>query len=156
MSEPAASRRLAISWIRLHSDCLALVEKLRPHGPFSALITVTRGGLVPASIVARELSLRVVETISIASYERELRGELRYLKEIAPRFLQDRGAGVLIVDDLSDTGQTASALRQLLPGALLATVYAKPLGVPHIDLFVEAVPQDTWIDFPWDLAPDNG
>ena len=36
--------------------------------PFEAIVCITRGGLVPAAIVARELDLRLVETVCVASY----------------------------------------------------------------------------------------
>ena len=61
--------------------------------------------------------------------------------------------GWLIVDDLVDTGETAKALKLMLPKAHLATVYAKPAGRPLVDTFVTEVSQDTWIFFPWDLEP---
>ena len=40
----------------------------------------------------------------------------------------DKGAGVLIIDDLVDTGATARVVREILPKAHFATVYAKPAG----------------------------
>ena len=38
------------------------------------------------------------------------------------------GDGYLLIDDLVDTGRTAQAVRQLLPKAYFATLYAKPAG----------------------------
>ena len=58
----------------------------------------------------------------------------------------------LIVDDLVDTGKTAKVVRELLPGAHFATVYAKPMGRPMVDTFITEVSQDTWIYFPWDTG----
>ena len=63
------------------------------------------------------------------------------------------GAGWLIVDDLVDTGDTARVVRAMLPRAHFATVYAKPAGRPLVDTFITEVSQDTWILFPWDIAP---
>ena len=60
------------------------------------------------------------------------------------------GEGLLIVDDLVDTGRTAKIVRDMLPRAHFATVYAKPAGRPLVDTFVTEVSQDTWILFPWD------
>ena len=126
---------------------------LSESGPFSAMVTITRGGLVPAAIVARELTIRVIETISIASYHSELKqGELEILKDMRPEFRENGGAGILVVDDLVDTGNTARVMRNLLPNAHFATVYAKPLGRPLVDTFITEVSQDTWIYFPWDLG----
>ena len=62
------------------------------------------------------------------------------------------GKGLLIVDDLVDTGKTAALVRQMLPDAHFATVYAKPKGRPLVDTFITEVSQDTWIFFPWDTA----
>ena len=63
-----------------------------------------------------------------------------------------RGRGVLLVDDLVDTGKTAKVVREIVPRAHLATVYAKPMGRPLVDTFITEVSQDTWIYFPWDTG----
>jgi xanthine phosphoribosyltransferase len=142
-----------VSWDQFHRDARALAWRLNGAGPFDAIVTVTRGGLVPAAIVARELNLRLIETICISSYEHIRQGELRVLKGVASELVQKSGGGgngVLIVDDLVDTGKTARVVRDLLPNAHFATVYAKPMGRPLVDTFITEVSQDTWIVFPWD------
>ena len=53
---------------------------------------------------------------------------------------------------LVDTGKTAKVVREIVPRAHLATVYAKPMGRPLVDTFITEVSQDTWIYFPWDTA----
>ena len=113
---------------------------------FNGIIAVTRGGLVPAAIIARELDIRLVDTVCVASYTwQEQQGEIEMLKGV-----DGDGAGMLIVDDLVDTGRTAKIVRDMLPRAHFATVYAKPAGRPLVDTFVTEVSQDTWILFPWD------
>jgi xanthine phosphoribosyltransferase len=139
-----------VSWDQFHRDARALAWRLNGAGPFDAIVTVTRGGLVPAAIVARELNLRLIETICISSYEQIRQGELKVLKGVASELVRKSGGGVLIVDDLVDTGKTARVVRDLLPNAHFATVYAKPMGRPLVDTFVTEVSQDTWIVFPWD------
>lgn len=148
-----APRRFPVSWDQFHRDCRALAWRLSALGPFSAMVTVTRGGLVPAAIVARELSIRIIETVSIASYgDADQQDAARVLKPMAEGFGAGEGAGILVVDDLVDTGQTARLMRTMLPRAHYACVYAKPLGRALIDTFVTEVSQDTWIYFPWDLG----
>ena len=146
-------RGFYVSWDEMHRDTRALAWRLldmHNANPFSGIIAITRGGLVPAAIIARELEIRVIDTISVASYDEKAQGELQELKET-----QDVGDGTgwLIIDDLVDTGKTARAIRDLMPSAHFATVYAKPEGRPLVDTFVTEVSQDTWIYFPWDLAP---
>ncbi len=139
-------RFFPVSWDELHRDARALAWRLAELGPFHGIVAVARGGLVPAHIVARELDIRLVDTVCVASYEETRQGELRVLKSVA-----GDGAGWLVVDDLVDTGRTGRVLREMLPRAHFATVYAKPAGRPVVDTFVTEVSQDTWILFPWDL-----
>ena len=143
------NKMFPVSWSELHRDARALAWRLADLGPFKGLVAITRGGLVPAAIIARELNLRLIDTICSSTYDRMTRGaKLEILKGAIAE--QDKGRGWLIVDDLVDTGVTAKAVRALLPQAHFATVYAKPAGRPLVDSFITEVSQDTWILFPWD------
>jgi xanthine phosphoribosyltransferase len=144
-----------VSWDQFHRDARALAWRLAETGPFAAIVCITRGGLVPAAIVARELGIRLIETVCVASYDHITQGELRLLKTVAADIAAlggGRGKGVLVVDDLVDTGRTIALVRELLPQAQVAAVYAKPLGRPLVDTFITEVSQDTWIFFPWDTG----
>ena len=152
MDQPQSQKAFPVSWQEFHRDARALAWRLAGAGPFEAIVCVTRGGLVPAAIVARELGVRVIDTVCIASYDHDKQGELRVIKSVAPDIAAKRGKGVLIVDDLVDTGKTAKVARELLPEAHFATVYAKPMGRPMVDTFITEVSQDTWIFFPWDTG----
>lgn len=143
-----------VSWDQFHRDARALAWRLAAQEKnWRAMVVITRGGLVPAAIICRELGIRMIETVCIASYhEYSEQGELKVLKEITPELLDNDGEGVLIIDDLTDTGKTAAIVRAMMPKAHFATVYAKPKGRPLVDTFVTEVSQDTWIYFPWDLG----
>ncbi|MEO0530037.1 MAG: xanthine phosphoribosyltransferase [Planctomycetota bacterium] len=135
-----------VSWDHLHRDSRALAWRLVEVGPFEGIVAVTRGGLVPAAVIARELDVRLIDTISIVSYRDDhTPADPTILKSV-----ERDGRGWLIVDDLVDTGQTARVVREMMPEAHFATVYAKPAGRPLVDSFVTEVSQDTWILFPWD------
>jgi xanthine phosphoribosyltransferase len=145
----AAPRYYVVSWDQLHRDSKALAWRLVERGPFRGVVAITRGGLIPAAVVARELECRVIETVSVVTYDEEKRGEPRVVK---PPAAAGDGEGWLLIDDLVDTGTTARLVRGLLPRAHFATVYAKPAGRPMVDTFVTEVSQDTWIYFPWDMG----
>ncbi len=136
-----------VSWEQLHRDAKALAWRLSEKGPWTQIVAITRGGLVPAAIVARELELRLVDTICVSSYDHQDQGNIRVLKEVP-----GDGTDTLIVDDLVDTGKTAKLVRDMLPKAHFAAVYAKPAGRPLVDTFITEVSHDTWIHFPWDLG----
>ncbi len=145
-----ASKSFPVTWDQFHRDSRALAWRLHGEGPFEALVAITRGGLVPAAIVARELNIRQVETVSVKSYAHKDQGKIEVLKPISESVLNAKGR-ILIVDDLVDTGATGRVVRDMLPNAHFATVYAKPLARDLVDTFVTEVSQDTWIYFPWDL-----
>ena len=150
---PQPQKAFPVSWDQFHRDARALAWRLAEAGPFAALVCITRGGLVPAAIVARELGIRVIETVCVASYDHTTQSEVKLLKAVAPEIAAiGGGRGVLVVDDLVDTGKTAKMVRDMLPEAHFAAVYAKPLGRPMVDTFITEVSQDTWIFFPWDTG----
>lgn len=142
------TKTFPVSWEELHRNARALAWRLLDLGPWRSVIAVTRGGLVPAAIVARELDVRLVDTVCVASYDDRDQGPVKVLKSAA-----NDGADHLIIDDLVDTGRTAEVVRRLLPKAHFATIYAKPKGRPLVDTFITEVSQDTWILFPWDIEP---
>lgn len=146
-------KHFSVSWDMFHRDARTLAHRLTEIGGFSAIVAVTRGGLAPAAIIARELGIRVVETVGVASYREEIeRDAITILKPLTETILRRPGAEVLVVDDLVDTGATARVLRELLPQAHFAALYAKPQGRPLVDSYVAEVAQDTWVYFPWDTG----
>ena len=152
---------VTVSWDQLHRDARSLAGQLIADAPFDGIVAITRGGLIPAAIIGRELDCRVVESVSVVSYDQSptraqaldderTQGEPVVVKQ--PAAAGD-GSGFLIIDDLVDSGVTARLVRRLLPKARFACLYAKPAGLPFTDRYVLEVPQDTWILFPWDTAP---
>lgn len=149
-----------VSWDQIHRDSRALAWRLDGHGPndgaWKAVVAITRGGMAPAMIVARELDIRTVDTISVKSYhsgggKADERRDAEVLKSPDVTLMGD-GEGILIVDDLVDSGKTLELVRGMFPKAHIATVYAKPKGRPQVNTFITEVSQDTWIFFPWDMA----
>jgi len=144
---------IVISWPELHRDARYLSRVLHGLGEWKGIIAITRGGLVPAALVARELEIRLIDTVCVVSYgagegggAEQKQGELTWLKGV-----EGDGAGWLLIDDLVDTGKTAQAVRQKLPKAHFACLYAKPQGRPVVDTFVKEFKQEKWIYFPWDI-----
>jgi xanthine phosphoribosyltransferase len=145
-----AQHYYTVTWDQLHRDAKALALRVHSIGPWVGIVAITRGGLIPAAIIARELECRLIECVSVVTYDEESRGEPIVTK---PPAAAGDGEGWLIIDDLVDSGTTARLVRGLLPKAHLATVYAKPAGKPVVDTFITEVSQDTWILFPWDTEP---
>lgn len=153
MAEEIPQKFYPVSWDVLHRDARALAGLLHKRGPWKGVVAITRGGLIPAAIVARDLHLRLIETVCAVAYHdddtnpRE-NDQVEILK--APANVGD-GEGWVVIDDLVDSGRTLDALRKLMPKAHYATVYAKPNGKNRVQTYVTEVRQDTWLYFPWEL-----
>ena len=144
-----SQRYFSVSWEQFHRDSRVLAWRLlETKKKWERIIAVARGGLVPAAIIARELDIHYIDTICISSYTLKHQGEISIVKSITK--FKDNGEKYLIIDDLVDTGKTGKAVRDMIPGAYFATVYAKPDGQPMVDTYVTEVSQDTWVLFPWD------
>ncbi len=152
MAQTTEPLEYPINWLEVHRDTKLLVRKLLTVGPFKGIIAVTRGGLVPAGIVARELNIRNIDTVCAHSYsdDNAQAEEVKFLK-LPKQAMEDKGEGWLAVDDLVDSGKTAREIRNLMPHIHIATVYGKPNGINACDTFVREFTQDTWVHFPWDL-----
>ena len=116
-----------ISWDQLHRDAKALAWRLLDHDFYKGIVAITRGGLVPAAIIARELDVRLVDTVCVSSYAwKDQKGDVEVLKSI-----DHDGSGWLIIDDLVDTGRTAEVVRKMLPKA-------------HLPPYTPNPPDDRW------------
>lgn len=142
------AHRYPVNWQEFYRNAQALAWRLNEGKIWKGMIAITRGGLVPAAIVARELGIRKIDTVSIVSYdENDQQVDPLIIKSCQ---IENKGSGWLVVDDLVDTGATAKIVRTMLPKAHIAAIYAKPSGKEHVDTFMTEVSQDTWIIFPWE------
>ncbi|WP_145495314.1 xanthine phosphoribosyltransferase [Yersinia massiliensis] len=141
------SEKYVVTWDMLQIHARKLAQRLLPAEQWKGIIAVSRGGLVPAGILARELGIRYVDTVCISSYDHDNQRDLKVLKRA-----EGDGEGFIVIDDLVDTGGTAKAIRDMYPKAHFVTVFAKPVGRPLVDDYVVDIPQDTWIEQPWDMA----
>lgn len=142
------SEKYVVTWDMFQMHARKLSERLLPASQWKGIIAVSRGGLFPAAVLARELGIRHIETVCIASYHNHVeQGELKVLHRA-----EGDGEGFIVVDDLVDTGNTARAIRDMYPKAKFVTVFAKPAGAALVDDYVIDIPQNTWIEQPWDLG----
>lgn len=138
-------QKIYLNWDDIQKDTMVLANKIKEYGNFDKIIAVSRGGLIPAGIIGYALNIRHIETVNIESYD----GNKQRNVEDITIDIKASNERVLIVDDLSDTGNTFRILRKFFPNALLTCVYTKPEGEPFTDIHAIEMPQK-WIVFPWD------
>ncbi len=79
--------------LQIHARKLA--ARLMPSEQWKGIIAVSRGGLVPGALLARELGIRHVDTVCISSYDHDNQRELKVLKRA-----EGDGEGFIVIDDL--------------------------------------------------------
>ncbi|GBU14019.1 xanthine phosphoribosyltransferase [Enterobacterales bacterium] len=141
------SEKYVVTWDMLQIHARTMAKRLLPAEQWTGIIAVSRGGLVPAALLARELCIRHVDTVCISSYDHDNQREMQVIKRA-----EGDGEGFIVIDDLVDTGGTAKAIREMYPKAHFITIFAKPAGAPLVDDYVIDIPQDTWIEQPWDMG----
>ncbi len=141
------SEKYVVTWDMLQIHARTMAKRLLPAEQWTGIIAVSRGGLVPAALLARELCIRHVDTVCISSYDHDNQRDMQVLKRA-----EGDGEGFIVIDDLVDTGGTAKAIREMYPKAHFITIFAKPAGAPLVDDYVIDIPQDTWIEQPWDMG----
>lgn len=153
--DPDKSADLVLTWKQVQEDTWKLARQLQGKGAWDGILTLARGGMTPACILAWALGIRRIRTISVASYDDREAGQITP-HDTLPEDMGD-GTGWLVVDDLTDTGQSFAWLRDMYPKAHYACVYAKPQGAPLANSYAVEVPQDRWIDLPWEKElPEAG
>ncbi len=148
MSE--AREKVPVSWQEIKRDSAALAEKLKKEFDVlpARILAVSRGGLIPAALVTRALGIKDIETIGLESYNGQDQDEtISIIKNANPEYLENS----LVIDDLVDSGKTYAFLRERTRNCILATLYAKPLGIPYTDCYVRSFAQESWVDFPWEV-----
>lgn len=136
---------LNVSWEQFHKDTLDLVAMISKKGDFDSILAVARGGLIPAGIISSELNIRKIDVVSIESYKEQNQKEPIIHKHSS---LDDEH--ILIIDDLSDSGDTLRLIKTQYPKATVATVYSKPAGIDAVDVYLKEIKQEKWIVFPWE------
>lgn len=142
------TKELYLSWDEIQANCIELAYKLiGDRKKFDAIVAVTRGGLFPAGLLARELDIHLIDTICVSRYNGMHAGDTETVLKI-PQGLE--GKSVLVVDDLADKGRTLDVVKEHLPNATVAVLIVKPEGRDRAHYHVRETEQEVWVRFPWD------
>jgi hypoxanthine phosphoribosyltransferase len=148
-----------VSWEEIERWAEIIVEKIGDF-KFDCVISVIRGGLVPARIVADYLSIKDIFTLKTEHWGITATPDGKAV--VTYPIVKDlKGRSVLIVDDITDTGQSIRL-------AIEATMQKNPKVVKtatflHInksevtpDYYAEEITTENWkwFIFPWNKKED--
>jgi len=159
-----------LSWEDIQQDARLLSEKLKKY-KFSCIIGVANGGMIPATLIAKQLKVDKLLACNLKSYQEDKpregpHSETDVVETISfPDWEKLRKEHrVLIIDDLVDTGLTLKVIKQYnniinyerFPNEqpdknwVFATLYNKPKSKFKPDYSIREFDNDEWIVFPWE------
>lgn len=150
-----------VSWNRFASLCRQLAYKIHAAGYQPDLVVaIARGGYAPARVLADYFGVMNVASIKVEHYTGPRKMKQARIRHPLPAGIE--GKRVLIVDDVSDTGDTFEVaiphIRERLPGAEIRTaVLLHKAACPVLpDFWARKVLKWRWIVYPWAVVEDLG
>lgn len=146
-----STEKISLSYSKISIACESIAEKLLAEGfEINRIIAITRGGMVPACILANLLGIKNISSIAISSYsDDKVQGELKALD--TPNF--EDSEENLFVDDLVDSGKTYFYIREHFPKSKYVALFSKTCTPKEVvlDISADVFNANTWIEFPWEL-----
>jgi hypoxanthine phosphoribosyltransferase len=149
--------REVLTWETFGTASRALAQQVADDGFRPTLIvTVARGGLLPAGALGYALDVKNLVTVNVEFYTGvDERLEMPVMLPPVPAAVDLTGANALIVDDVADTGETLRLVRDFcadhVAEARCAVLYEKPRSVVRCEYVWRRT--DRWINFPWSTEP---
>jgi len=149
-------KRIYLSWSDVDKLISSLVQRIEAYD-CDLVIAITRGGIIPAAIIAERLAIQQVLVASVDFYEDE-EHDLDwpvFMQFPADSFL--RGKQALIVDDIWDRGkQTAHVMERVKQAGgrpLSMVLHYKPHRSHFPDKSPDLFASETadWIIYPWEI-----
>ena len=148
-----------ISYLAIQALTNQLADKIKnTDNDFDCIVGIARGGSVPATMLSYQLEIPEVRHIQLSSYTEQQRGNV-WMDELDNNIIQHiklSYSHVLVVDDLSDSGQSfdflTTKLRHYDIPHKTAALYLKTGSEFRPDFYSAEIPQDLWLNFPWEYS----
>ena len=138
-------KQVFLSYHDIHTDCIELAKKIKKKYKPEKLILISRGGLIPGSIIANYLGIQDVDVIALKTYaDRKRSKEIKVYKRIKSE------KKLVVIDDLVDSGETAKIVKEMMPNSKFVVLYEKTSGKKQADLHLYDFKDSDWLVFPWE------
>jgi hypothetical protein len=151
--------RVVLSW----EDIDKLVHQLLPQfrREFTAMVMITRGGIIPGGMLAEAIGLTDILTAAVDFPFEQANEKQKFMAW--PQFIQFpadenlRGRSVLIVDDVWGSGRTITAVKNRVSSAgafpetcvLHFNPYRNLFGAVRPDYYADVT--NAYIVYPWEI-----
>ena len=116
-------KQVFLSYHDVHTDCIKLAKLIKKKYKPKKLILISRGGLIPGSIIANYLGIQDIDVIALKTYsDRRKNTDIKIFKRIKSE------KKLVVIDDLVDSGETAKIVKDMMPNSKFVVLYAKTSG----------------------------
>ena len=156
-----SSNKKKYSWKYIDNACANIAKQYPVTIPRPRIVGISRGGLIPAVLLAKYLKAGEVYSIGLKSYKDDSEFASRLhepdvyqnIQYNCPRLA--RGEPILLVDDISDEGNTLHYVRKEILNfnstvIYTATIFIKDKTNFAPDIYHVKVPDNQWVVFPWE------
>ena len=153
------SNKTYYDYSQVHGFCETLASRMK-NQQFDSVVGVSRGGLIPATIIAEHMNVRELRTIGVRSYQ--LNGLSKRKDSILYQSCSPYLVGkVLLIDDISDTGETFKFLinhfgrNRNIDSLTTCSVFVRRSSSYVPDYYHTDIIGNHWIVFPWEPVPPS-
>jgi len=126
-------KKLYVTWEQIEQDVDKIVSDLLKHADIDYVVGIPRGGLIIAVMISHRLGVKHMT--------------IDHLEKLEEFDLDINKKKILIVDDISDSGQTLKRFRKDYTTATL-DVRNTTIAVPQF--YVNWLDNADWIVYPWE------
>ena len=151
------NNRKYYDYTQVQGFCETLASRLK-SGNFDSVVGVSRGGLIPATIIAECMNVRELRTMGVRSYQ--LNGISKRKDSVLYQSCSPYLVGkVLLIDDISDTGETFKFLidhigrNKNVTSLTTCSLFVRRSSSYIPDYYHTDIVGNDWIVFPWEPVP---
>ncbi len=148
-----------LSWNRIYQMARRLALKIRQAGfQPDVVVAIARGGYIPARILCDFMDIFNLTSIRVEHYTAGAHKK-QFARISSPLGMDVRDMKVLVVDDVSDTGDTLELaldhIKSFSPEEVkVATLDHKKVSTIEPDFYARKVVNWRWIIYPWAVIED--
>jgi len=140
-------------WEEIEEGILTITERMLSDDFVpDVIVAILTGGVIPAKLMSDVLGIKSMRYIDVKLYKGvNSRENKPIVRAVYVDSLENKK--VLVIDDVSDTGETLDFVGNVIamfnPSLVrTATIFVKPWSRKYPDYYYKVV--DKWIIFPWD------
>lgn len=147
---------MKIEWDDIQRACNNIAGQAKVHSP-DCIVAISRGGLIPARLMAEQLNVKHVYSVGLSSYtEENIQNPILMYQSPFQDIITNEHKLAIIVDEIADSGNTFKFLsKQWIKycpyvSSIFAAMYVKEHSQVIPSIFYKKIPNKEWITFPWE------